>query len=130
MTFRKIQADTALQEKLCECTCYIDCDNALNTFQLIGLAKLVVAVSSQSGLESALFGKPVVVAGSASYSGHGFAYDVLSPRLMTTQLDLAYSNRGVNHSHEASKFACIYFAKDCLSKIEESLAQLLDESFA
>ena len=129
LTFRMINQMPLVQSKLFQCDSFIDSDNLLNTYDLIKSSALVVTLSSQAGLEAAIFGKPVVVGGRSSYSGLGFTYDAPNPALLEPQLDLAWSNKNSDHSLEASRFAAIYFEKYCISKTEEKLADLCVETF-
>ena len=50
---------------------------------------LGITINSQAGLEMLMLGKPVVVAGRASYAGKGFTYDVPDKALYENVLENA-----------------------------------------
>jgi hypothetical protein len=128
LTFRKITANHRLITKLNMCA-YIDSENSLETVGLIKSSAIVVTLTSQAGLEAAILGKPVVIGGRSTYSGLGFTYDAPSPWLLNAQLNQAWSNKDLDYSFEASRYAYIYFEKYCIFKSEESLANLCISTF-
>lgn len=124
LTLRKIHGNPSLSAKLKQHALLIDSKNTANTFDLIKFSGIVVTLTSQAGLEAAIFGKPVVVCGRSTYSGLGFTYDAPSPWLLEPQLRQAWDNKNKDHSFTASLYAYIYFEKYCIPKNEESLADL------
>ena len=128
LTCRKIADNPRLATKLDKCA-YIDSENSLDTVSLIKSSAFVVTLTSQAGIEAAILGKAVVIGGRSTYSGLGFTYDAPSPWLLDAQLSQAWSNKNLDLSFEASRYAYIYFEIYCINKSEECLADLCVSSF-
>jgi capsule polysaccharide export protein KpsC/LpsZ len=128
LTYRKIADNPRLATKLDMCA-YIDSENTLDTVSLIKSSAFVVTLTSQAGIEAAILGKAVVIGGRSTYSGLGFTYDAPSPWLLDAQLSKAWSNKNLDLSFEASRYAYIYFEIYCIHKSEECLADLCISSF-
>ena len=128
LTYRKIADNPRLATKLDKCA-YIDSENTLDTVSLIKSSAFVVTLTSQAGIEAAILGKAVVIGGRSTYSGLGFTYDAPSPWLLDAQLSQAWSNKNLDLSFEASRYAYIYFEIYCINKSEECLADLCVSSF-
>jgi len=56
----------------------IPADSDINTYGIYSIADGGATVFGTSGLEMAVLGKPVIVAGEAHYAGKGFTYDTLT----------------------------------------------------
>ena len=57
----------------------VDADDPLSSYPLMAAADVGLVYTSTTGLEMALRGKPVIVAGRTHYRGKGFTLDVSSP---------------------------------------------------
>ena len=57
----------------------IDADNMYDMYDLMAGCSAAVTINSQSGLEAAIRGKPVVVCGEAFYGGLGFTCEAQVP---------------------------------------------------
>ncbi len=86
----------------------------ISSYRLIELADLVLTYSSTIGLEAALMGKPVQVAGQTHYRGKGFTIDTKSQseyfKELAAQLENKNSNKTVDVSI-ARRYAYLFFKK-------------------
>jgi hypothetical protein len=53
---------------------FIDCYSEINTYNLIERSNIIICFSSTSGIESAIFGKKVIVTSNCYYSNEDFVY--------------------------------------------------------
>ena len=86
ITLRKIQENRDLYEKIQKhriCVDYKDFD----TYSLIETSDICVTINSQSGFESLIFGKELVLCGRAFYSGLGLTYDAYDKTDLTYCMD-------------------------------------------
>ncbi len=117
LTWRKMQADPELSAMLQQHQVVVDDANRLDTFALIDKAAVVVTVNSQTGLEAAIRGKPVVVCGDSFYGDLGFTFEAPSPQLFAAKFEEACANpRAARSCRQARKFAFIFFEKYCTPK--------------
>ena len=123
LTFRKLDESRRLKplinanEKI-----MIDRFNTYDTYALIERADVCVTVNSQSGLEAAVRGKPVVLCGQSYYSNLGFTWDIQRRKDLTSYLDLVLENTSAStRVEEACKFFYIFLEKYCIPKDEKSL---------
>ena len=70
----------------------VDADDPLSSYPLMAAADVGLVYTSTTGLEMALRGKPVIVAGRTHYRGKGFTLDVSSPTEFTESLEQALDN--------------------------------------
>lgn len=77
---------------------YIVADKKYNTQTLMQISKIGITEVSQSGLEMAILGKPVIAAGSAFYGAKGFTWDLSHP--ITLQPLLADAMKA-SHNHQS-----------------------------
>lgn len=121
-TYRKLCESRHLIKLLENNDSYIDDNNYSDTYDLIKSAKAVVTLNSQSGLEAALFGTPVIVCGESFYSGLGFTIDAFEPRLFNQKM-----NDAINFQVPvfAKEFSYIFFEKYCKPKTPDGLIKLI-----
>ncbi|MFO7665568.1 MAG: polysialyltransferase family glycosyltransferase [Desulfobacterales bacterium] len=124
LTYRKIQERGALCNLLKENQAVVDFENGLDTYMLIDQCQIAVTVNSQSGLEAALLGKPVVVSGNAFYDGLGFTIESSDPRIFSLVMEDA-----INYSvpRSASEFSYIFYEFYCRPKSVDGLSDLILE---
>jgi len=126
LTWRKIQEDPELFEMCCDSGCvYVDHENEFDTYSLMEHCLLTTTLTSQSGLESAIRGKPSVVCGPAFYAGLGFTYDCLEPEGFEVAFARALKSEGTARTELARLFATIYFEKYCREKNTTTVFELL-----
>jgi Capsule polysaccharide biosynthesis protein len=70
----------------------VDADDPLSSYPLMAAADVGLVYTSTTGLEMALRGKPVIVAGRTHYRGKGFTLDVSSPTEFAETLEQALDN--------------------------------------
>ncbi|MFN7797724.1 MAG: hypothetical protein ACK5Q3_19375, partial [Planctomycetota bacterium] len=121
MTWRKIQGSDLFQEFLQDSHVRIDYQNECNTYALIQQAHCVATINSQSGLEAAIRGKPVLVLGDAFYSGLGFTNDWSFPVL----LESLGPDDMVSDVAKARRFAYIFLELYCQGKTPEAVVSLI-----
>jgi hypothetical protein len=68
----------------------IGADDPTSSYPLMAASDVGLVFSSTTGLELALTGTPVVIAGRSHYRGKGFTLDVCSPEEFEATLDAAY----------------------------------------
>lgn len=108
----------------------IDEENIYNTYDLIRQSDICVTVNSQSGIEAAMLGKPVIICGHAYFKGLGFTHDCFDAE------DLDYKlNRLLNHVDAdkqekvqkiAQKFFYIFMEKQCIPRDMKGFAQKIN----
>ena len=126
LTYRRLQADKMAWAELQRVGAEIDFDNRYDTYQLIEDCRVAVTVNSQSGLEAAIRGKPVVVCGQAFYGDLDFTWDAPAPELFSAAMTGALSERGTDVS-AARRFHDAFFRKYCRSKTVDGLIDLIEE---
>ena len=135
LTYRKIMADAELAEGLQQMNAVIDFDNQYDTYKLIDDASLAVTVNSQSGLEAAIRGVPVVVCGNASFGGLDFTFDAPQAEFFAPAMKAAIRSgkahdspaTAVPRTNLACEFAYIFFEHYCRVKTPQGLLQLVQE---
>lgn len=126
LTFRKLTADDKVAPFLERGRVTVDDENHWDTYKLIDKADVVVTINSQAGLEAAMRGKNVITCGKCFYGNSGFTCDVETPRQLEHGLDKWQSAGYSPQKHQAAeKFFYVFFAKYCITKSKEGLAQLL-----
>jgi hypothetical protein len=88
---------------------------------LIQQAHCVATINSQSGLEAAIRGKPVLVLGDAFYCGLGFTNDWSFPVL----LESLGPDDMVSDVARARRFAYIFLELYCEGKTPEAVVSLI-----
>jgi capsule polysaccharide export protein KpsC/LpsZ len=121
MTWRKIQGSDLFQEFLQDRHVRVDYRNECNTYALIQQAHCVATINSQSGLEAAIRGKPVLVLGDAFYCGLGFTNDWSFPVL----LESLGPDDMVSDVARARRFAYIFLELYCEGKTPEAVVSLI-----
>jgi len=83
----------------------------LSSYTLMRLSDLVLVYTSTTGLESALQGVPVIVAGQTHYRGKGFTYDINSPQEYFQLLDRlsAFTRLSDKAIERARRYAYLLF---------------------
>ena len=92
-------------------------DQAVDSYELMRLARIGLVYASTAGLELALHGVPLVVAGDAHYRGKGFTYDPTSRADYSSTLHELLD--GVRRSSDdfvtnAKKYAHLFFMRRTL----------------
>ena len=113
----------------------IDHDNQLDTYQLIDQAAVAVTVNSQSGLEAAIRGIPVVVCGDANFGGLGFTFDAPQVEFLAVAMKLALESgttrdlvpAALPRTDLAREFTYLFFEKYCRPKTTGGLLDLVRE---
>lgn len=107
LTYRKMQQDQELREKINADMITVDHENRWDTFQAIHDCDIVVTHSSQAGLEAAIQRKPVLLYGDSFYRGLGFTTDLRDINDLKHELSKGLS-RGVAPD-DAHLKACRFF---------------------
>ncbi|MAI71432.1 MAG: hypothetical protein CMM01_11020 [Rhodopirellula sp.] len=128
LTYRKIQAIPSLVEGLRRIEAKIDEKNELDTYHLIDGCRIAVTINSQSGLEAAIRGKPVVCCGDAFYCGFDFTCDAPSPAYFSVAMEQANQTLSNAVAQKARQFAYIFFHHYCREKSVGSIVQLTQEN--
>jgi len=88
----------------------IDPTSSLSSYTLMSMSALGLVYTSTTGMEMALRGKPVVVAGRSYYSGKGFTFDAASPEHFEELIERALSTNLTNEQVElARRYAFLFF---------------------
>jgi capsule polysaccharide export protein KpsC/LpsZ len=124
MTWRKMQESNLFVDFLKDQRVAVDSENNWDTYELIESAHCVATINSQSGLEAAIRGKPVIVLGEAFYSRLGFTNDWGLPAL----LDILGCEDLKIDLNKARRFAYIFLEKYCVGKAPEDVANLIERS--
>jgi hypothetical protein len=115
LTYRKMKAVPGLLDSGIQ----VDCNNSLDTYDLIKKAALVVTMNSQAGLEAALFEKPVICCAQSNYSNLGFTLDCRDAKelglAVSKALGLEPAERSRLYEH-ACKFDYIFNEIYCIPK--------------
>ena len=135
LTYQKIKSDTDLMARLDSVAAVIDHDNQLDTYQLIDQATVAVTVNSQSGLEAAIRGIPVVVCGDANFGGLGFTFDAPQVDYLAVAMKLAFESgttrdmipTALPRTNLAREFTYLFFEKYCRPKTTGGLLELVRE---
>ena len=130
LTWRKLQQDETCRDALSTERLIVDADNEFDTYELIEACEAAVTLTSQAGLEAAMMGKPVIVAGRSFYSNLGFTHDALSPDQLPFALRDALASDRTATETEARRFGLIFFEKYCIAKTELAMAQQMRSTFA
>jgi hypothetical protein len=77
-------------------------DRQIDTYALMKLSNVGITINSQSGLEMALLGKPVITAGRCFYAGKGFTRELVRPQLLDVVLADA-----LNHPQTVEEYTCL-----------------------
>lgn len=89
-------------------------DRQIDTYALMKLSNIGITINSQSGLEMALFGKPVITAGRCFYAGKGFTRDLVRPQLLEAVLADALNNPQTTGEYTRLLRFCHYLFFDYL----------------
>ena len=135
LTYQKIKSDSNLVARLDAVKALIDYDNQLDTYQLIDQADAAVTVNSQSGLEAAIRGVPVVVCGDANFGGLGFTFDAPQAEFLSIAMRLALESGKTDDSVSAAfsrtdlarEFTYLFFENYCRPKTTDGLLRLVRE---
>jgi len=125
LTYRKLTDTKALDANH---TAIVDTQNKYDTYDLIRRCSCLVTLTSQTGLEAATLGIPVIVCGRAFYSAMGFTLSCDRPEDMAHALSqschMAPQERK-EIEQRARKFSYIYFNRYCKSKSHSAFLDLL-----
>ena len=72
----------------------VEADDPLSSYPLMAMADIGLVYTSTTGLEMALHGKPVIVAGRTHYRAKGFTLDVSSPTEFTRDAETGTGRPG------------------------------------
>jgi len=93
-------------------------ESDISSYTLMDMADVITAYSSTVGLEAALLGKPVVLAGQTHYRGKGFTFDASTEDEYFDLLDEAMTDgpRGdrVESIERARRYAYAFFRKSMI----------------
>ncbi len=91
----------------------VDAQDPLSSYPLMAAADVGLVYTSTTGLEMALHGKPVIVAGQTHYRGKGFTIDVSSPGEFRDTLDRALDDPAAvgPDLERARRYAHLFFFK-------------------
>lgn len=124
LTWRKLRADPPMRQFLDDERICVDHENLLDTYSLMEQCSFAVTVNSQSGLEAAIRGKPVVVCGNAFYSNLGFTVDTPDPSRFQAIMGLPMEANPA----EARRFAAIFFQRYCRPQTAAAIAGLIADT--
>ena len=106
----------------------IPADDPTSSYPLMAASDAVLVFTSTTGLEAAVRGTPVIVAGRTHYRGRGFTVDVSSPEEFEARLDqvLADPDRLRPDAELAARYAYLFFFRDPLASpgVEEHVLGL------
>ena len=105
---------------------HIVADKKYNTQTLMRISKIGITEVSQSGLEMAILGKPVIAAGSAFYGAKGFTWDLSHPITLQPLLSDAMKASQNHQSCEQVKKLALNFMTVLF--FEELVAEDLSEN--
>jgi hypothetical protein len=88
---------------------FIGPDEELSSYALINASNAVLVYSSTTGLEAAVRGKPVIVAGDVHYRGKGFTVDLETPDDLTRVMREAARDLSADQVALARRYAYAYF---------------------
>jgi Capsule polysaccharide biosynthesis protein len=88
---------------------FIGAEEELSSYALIDASDLVLVYSSTTGLEAAVRGKPVAVAGDVHYRGKGFTLDLDAPEDMTRAIRDGAAPPSADQVELARRYAYAYF---------------------
>lgn len=89
-------------------------DRAIDTYALMDAASVGVTINSQSGLEMALKGLPVITAGRCFYAGKGFTWDLPRAELLESTLNQAITSKMTKQEGQLMLKFCHYMFFDYL----------------
>lgn len=84
-------------------------DDPTSSYPLMEMADIGLVFTSTTGLEMAMYGKPVVVAGRTHYRGKGFTVDVSSPSEVEARLDALLEVPTPADVELARRYAYLFF---------------------
>lgn len=84
-------------------------EDPTSSYALMDAADLGLVFTSTTGLEMALRGKPVIVAGRTHYRSKGFTHDVSSPAQLAAALDEQLKSPAVPDVDLARRYAYLFF---------------------
>jgi hypothetical protein len=104
----------------------IDRDNQYDTYQLIEQSDACITINSQSGLEAACMGKPVIVCGDCAYSLQGFTWDgTNSDKLRNCITDILSNDTLKTHTDLARLFFYHYTHYCAIERTPEALTRFI-----
>jgi len=138
LTYRKIINNPQLASSLKNIGAVIGSNNHLDTYSLMDGAAAAVTVNSQSGLEAAIRGLPVVVCGDASFGGLDFTFDASRGEYFSTAMRLAVESgtlaealpSAIERTEMAQEFAYVFYEHYCRPKTIDGLLSLVQEKLS
>ncbi len=97
-------------------------ESTLSSYTLLEMSDIIAVYSSTTGLEAAVGGKPVVVAGDVHYRGKGFTFDADSREGLTDLLDKLADAPETLNPMLAARYAYLFFFRAMIP-----LDELLEE---
>ncbi len=130
LTARRIEQDPVLAAHLESGRLVVDADNLWDTHDLIARSAACATINSQAGLEAAILGRPVVVAGSAFYGGLGFTSDCTGPAEVSASIECLLSSPSPSSERssarlQAQRFFYAYLQGYCVPRNEQAVAELI-----
>ena len=92
----------------------IAAEDPVSSYPLMAASDAVLVFTSTTGLEAALRGVPVIVAGQTHYRGRGFSVDVSSPEEFLDRLDAVLTEpaRFAPDTELAARYAYLFFFRN------------------
>lgn len=88
---------------------FISAEEPVNSYALADASDVVLVYSSTTGLEAAVRGRPVAVAGDVHYRGRGFTIDIEAPEDLTRVIVEGVEPPGKQQIELARRYAYAYF---------------------
>lgn len=109
---------------------YIDHENLYSTDQLIDDADVIVTINSQSGFESLMKGKEVILLGKSFYSEMGCTWNISHIKQIQTTLNLILNeNLKLSKSDRIADFSNQYLEQYCVDKNSKSIMRAISNRF-
>ncbi|HNR03610.1 MAG TPA: polysialyltransferase family glycosyltransferase [Bacillota bacterium] len=126
LTFRMINKDKELAEKITKYGVVVDSENEYDTYSLIDYSDLCITINSQAGLEALIKNKDVILCGNCSYGGLGFSYEAHNKDMLLCFMDMVLK-KGISliNKEDIYKFFYIFNEKYCISKDAEAIIDKL-----
>jgi len=88
---------------------FVPAGEALSSYALLDISELVLTYTTTVGLEAAVRGKPVAVAGDTHYRGRGFTTDISGPEELRRVMGLAPERLPAVDVEQATRYAHMFF---------------------
>jgi hypothetical protein len=116
---------------------FVGADEQINSYALLDASDVVLVYTSTTGLEAAVRGKPVVVAGDTHYRARGFTHDLERADDLTRAMRKdGLSNLGAEQTELARRYAYAYFFRlmtplpDMMRQTSYSFAEIVGDEIS